>query len=65
MKGLDIEAARAFVLTAELRSFTRAAEALNTTQAAVSLKIKRLEARSPVSRRGCLLAACPRTGGSA
>ncbi|MBA8839655.1 LysR family transcriptional regulator [Ochrobactrum sp. RH2CCR150] len=43
MKGLDIEAARAFVLTAELRSFTRAAEALNTTQAAVSLKIKRLE----------------------
>lgn len=43
MKGLVIEAARAFVLTAELRSFTRAAEALNTTQAAVSLKIKRLE----------------------
>jgi DNA-binding transcriptional LysR family regulator len=44
MKALDIEAVQAFVLTAELRSFTRAAEALDTTQSAVSLKIKRLEA---------------------
>src|ERR1700761_7099858 len=43
MKALDIEAVRAFVLTADLKSFTRAAEALDTTQSAVSLKIKRLE----------------------
>ncbi|MEZ5785920.1 MAG: LysR substrate-binding domain-containing protein [Xanthobacteraceae bacterium] len=44
MKTLDIEAVRAFVLTADLRSFTRTAEALDTTQSAISLKIKRLEA---------------------
>jgi DNA-binding transcriptional LysR family regulator len=43
MKTLDVEAVQAFVLTADLRSFTRAAEALDTTQSAVSLKIKRLE----------------------
>ncbi|HLG83942.1 MAG TPA: LysR substrate-binding domain-containing protein [Bradyrhizobium sp.] len=43
MKTLDIEAVQAFVLTADLRSFTRAAEAMDTTQSAVSLKIKRLE----------------------
>ena len=43
MKALDIEAVQAFVLTADLKSFTRAAEAMDTTQAAVSLKIKRLE----------------------
>ncbi|WP_024506624.1 LysR family transcriptional regulator [Bradyrhizobium sp. ARR65] len=43
MKALDIEAVQAFVLTADLKSFTRAAEALDTTQSAVSLKIKRLE----------------------
>jgi DNA-binding transcriptional LysR family regulator len=43
MKALDIEAVQAFVLTADFRSFTRAAEALDTTQSAVSLKIKRLE----------------------
>ena len=43
MKTLDIEAVQAFVLTADLKSFTRAAEALDTTQSAVSLKIKRLE----------------------
>jgi DNA-binding transcriptional LysR family regulator len=43
MKTLDIEAVHAFVLTAELQSFTRAAEALDMTQSAVSLKIKRLE----------------------
>jgi DNA-binding transcriptional LysR family regulator len=42
---LDIEAVQAFVLTADLKSFTRAAEALDTTQSAVSLKIKRLEDR--------------------
>lgn len=44
MKPLDLDAVRAFVLVAELRSFTRAAEALDTTQSAVSLKLKRLEA---------------------
>lgn len=44
MKTLDIEAVQAFVLTADLKSFTRAAEALDTTQSAVSLKIRRLEA---------------------
>ncbi|XAH24341.1 LysR family transcriptional regulator [Xylophilus sp. GW821-FHT01B05] len=43
MKVLDIEAVQAFVLVAELQSFTRAAEAMDSTQSAVSLKIKRLE----------------------
>lgn len=43
MKTLDLDAVQAFVLTADLKSFTRAAEALDTTQSAVSLKIKRLE----------------------
>src|ERR1700757_2533373 len=43
IKALDLEAVQAFVLTADLKSFTRAAEAMDTTQSAVSLKIKRLE----------------------
>jgi DNA-binding transcriptional LysR family regulator len=43
MKALDVEAVQAFVLTADFKSFTRAAEAMDTTQSAVSLKIKRLE----------------------
>jgi DNA-binding transcriptional LysR family regulator len=43
MKALDIEAVQAFVLTADLKSFTRAAEALESTQSTISLKIKRLE----------------------
>jgi DNA-binding transcriptional LysR family regulator len=43
MKALDLEAVQAFVLVADLKSFTRAAEAMDTTQSAVSLKIKRLE----------------------
>jgi DNA-binding transcriptional LysR family regulator len=43
MKTLDVEAVQAFVLTVDLKSFTRAAEAMETTQSAVSLKIKRLE----------------------
>ncbi len=43
MKTLDIEAVQAFVLTADLKSFTRAAEAMDSTQSAISLKIKRLE----------------------
>ena len=45
MQFLDPDAVEAFVLVAELRSFTRAAQAMNTTQAAISLRIKRLEAR--------------------
>lgn len=44
MKVLDLDAVRAFVLVADLHSFTRAADALDTTQSAVSLKLKRLEA---------------------
>ncbi len=40
---LDITTVQAFLLVADLRSFTRAAEALGTTQAAVSLKLQRLE----------------------
>ncbi|HEU4669804.1 MAG TPA: LysR family transcriptional regulator [Dyella sp.] len=45
MKTLDLDAVRAFVLTAELQSFTRAAQALDSTQSAVSLKLRRLEAQ--------------------
>jgi DNA-binding transcriptional LysR family regulator len=44
-RPLDLDAVQAFVRTAELGSFTRAAEAMHTTQAAVSLKLKRLEDR--------------------
>jgi DNA-binding transcriptional LysR family regulator len=44
MIALDIPAVQAFLLVAELQSFTRAAEALGTTQAAVSMKLQRLEA---------------------
>ena len=43
MPSLDLDAVQAFVLVADLKSFTRAAEAMDTTQSAVSLKIKRLE----------------------
>ncbi|OWT80187.1 MULTISPECIES: LysR family transcriptional regulator [unclassified Achromobacter] len=43
MKTLDIEAVRAFVLTADMKSFTRAAEVMDTTQSTISLKIRRLE----------------------
>ena len=41
---LDIPTVQAFLLVAELQSFTRTAEALGTTQAAVSMKMQRLEA---------------------
>jgi DNA-binding transcriptional LysR family regulator len=44
MVALDISTVQAFLLVAELQSFTRAAEALGTTQAAVSMKLQRLEA---------------------
>jgi DNA-binding transcriptional LysR family regulator len=40
---LDIDAVAAFLGTADLRSFTRAAEALGTTQSLVSTRVKRLE----------------------
>jgi DNA-binding transcriptional LysR family regulator len=43
MKKLDLDAVKAFVLTAELQSFTRAAAALDSTQSAVSIKLRRLE----------------------
>jgi DNA-binding transcriptional LysR family regulator len=45
MRTLDPEAVEAFVLVADLRSFTRAAGVLNTTQAAISLRLRRLEER--------------------
>jgi DNA-binding transcriptional LysR family regulator len=43
MKALDLDAVKAFVWIADLQSFTRAAEALDTTQSAISLKLRRLE----------------------
>ncbi|WP_113889123.1 LysR family transcriptional regulator [Roseiarcus fermentans] len=49
-RPLDLDAVQAFVSVAELGSFTRAAETMRTTQAAVSLKLKRLE-----TRLGCRL----------
>jgi DNA-binding transcriptional LysR family regulator len=45
MQTLDVDAVRAFVAVAELKSFTRAAEMLGSTQGAVSVKLKRLEER--------------------
>jgi DNA-binding transcriptional LysR family regulator len=49
-RPLDLDAVQAFVRIAELGSFTRAADVMRTTQAAVSLKLKRLE-----DRLGCRL----------
>ena len=49
-RSLDLDAVDAFIRIVELGSFTRAAEAMQTTQAAVSLKLKRLE-----DRLGCRL----------
>ena len=48
-RPLDLDAVQAFVSVVELGSFTRAAEAMRTTQAAVSLKLKRSK------RLGCRL----------
>jgi DNA-binding transcriptional LysR family regulator len=45
MTTLDVDAVKAFVAIADLQSFTRAAEALRTTQGAISVKLKRLEDR--------------------
>ncbi|KXF76322.1 LysR family transcriptional regulator [Paramesorhizobium deserti] len=50
VKALDLDTVRAFVLIADLGSFTRAAEVMETSQAAISLKLKRLE-----DRLGCRL----------
>lgn len=44
MPALDVEAVASFLQAAELSSFTRAAEALGSTQSLVSTRIKRLEA---------------------
>jgi DNA-binding transcriptional LysR family regulator len=45
MTTLDVDAVKTFVTIAELKSFTRAAEALGTTQGAISVKLKRLESQ--------------------
>lgn len=45
MDVLEVDAVRAFVMIADLQSFTRAGEALGSTQGAVSVKLKRLEDR--------------------
>lgn len=42
---LDLAAVEAFLLVAELHSFTRAADVLGVTQAGVSLQLRRLEAQ--------------------
>jgi DNA-binding transcriptional LysR family regulator len=47
---LDMEAVQAFVTIADFQSFTKAAEALGTTQGAISVRLKRLE-----ERLGCKL----------
>jgi DNA-binding transcriptional LysR family regulator len=44
-RPLDLEGVLAFVRVVDLGSFTRAAEALATSQAAISLRLKRLEDR--------------------
>ncbi|MBR0895662.1 LysR family transcriptional regulator [Bradyrhizobium tropiciagri] len=45
MTTLDVDAVKAFVTIADLKSFTRAADVLGTTQGAISVKLKRLEGR--------------------
>jgi DNA-binding transcriptional LysR family regulator len=49
-RPLDIDAVEAFTRIVELGSFTHAADAMQTTQSAISLKLKRLE-----ERLGCRL----------
>lgn len=43
MASLDIDGVAAFLQAAELKSFTRAAEALDSTQSMISTRVKRLE----------------------
>lgn len=45
MITLDVESVQAFIAIADFQSFTRAADALGTTQGAISVKLKRLEDR--------------------
>ena len=45
MRPLELDTVQAFTLIADLESFTRAAEAVGTTQSAVSMKLQRLEAQ--------------------
>ncbi len=45
MSTLDVESVKAFVAIADLKSFTRAADELGTTQGAISVRLKRLEDR--------------------
>jgi DNA-binding transcriptional LysR family regulator len=45
MRSLDLDAIRAFVLVADLGSFTRAADTVGATQSGISLRLKRLEDR--------------------
>ena len=67
MSTLDIDTVQAFLLVAELQGFTRAAEALGTTQASVSMKLQRLESVvgkrlvSATTRGCCVPAPRPRT----
>lgn len=49
--GIDTELLRTFVAIAEHGGFTRAAEAVNRTQSAVSMQMKRLE--EDVLQRSC------------
>lgn len=44
-RPLDIDTVQTFIRLAELGSFTRTADAMFSTQASVSQKIKRLETR--------------------
>lgn len=43
--ALDVESVQAFVTIADFQSFTKAADALGTTQGAISVRLKRLEER--------------------
>lgn len=45
MNALDVDSVNAFIMVADLGSFTKAAAALDTSQAAISVKVKRLEDR--------------------
>ncbi len=45
MSTLDVDAVKAFVMVADLLSFTKAAQALGTTQSTLSIKVRRLEER--------------------
>ena len=59
MRTLDLDQLRAFVMAADLRSFTAAGTCLGATQSAISLRIARLEERT--GRR--LMARTPRSVG--